>query len=126
MELLVLGRGDHMVIAPFPSKYPIQWKVWRSAGKDPLGNEIDDWAAPVTRKVIGWTSRRVLSRDGEHEVEDVDHLDLMVNTQFVWGVKDHVIIPGRGEYMVEGVKDPGHGFHGWAPGITLSLLLGEG
>jgi hypothetical protein len=115
-----------MVTASFPSKFPIQWRTWQSGGRDPLNNPIDAWGDPFPVMVIGWSSRRVLSRDGEHEVEDTDHLDLMVNNQFSWGVKDHVIIPGRGEYMVEGIKDPGHGFHGWQPGITLSLLLGEG
>jgi hypothetical protein len=115
-----------MVTAPFPSKLPLQWKVWQSAGEDPLGNTIDDWADPVTRKVIGWSSRRVLSRDGVSEVEDVDHLDLMVSSVFTWTPKDLVVIPGRGDYLVEGIRDPGHGFHGWQPGVVLSLLRQEG
>lgn len=120
-----VGRGDDMV-APFPAKFQIQWKFWESGGTDPLNNPIDKWGNPFPVNVIGWSSRRVLSRDGEHEVEDTDHLDLSVPSNFVWNPKDHAIIPGRGEYMVEGVKDPGHGFHGWQPALTLSLLLGEG
>lgn len=115
-----------MVTAPFPEKYTINWKVYSPKGNDPLGNPIDDWADPMPVKVIGWSTRRVLSRDGEHEVEDTDHLDLMVGPRFVWGVKDLAVIPGRGDYLVEGIKDPGHGFHGWQPGVTLSLLLGAG
>jgi hypothetical protein len=68
----------------------------------------------------------VLSRDGVSEVEDVDHLDLMVGSQFVWNPKDLAIIPDRAEYLVEGIKNPGAGFHGWRPGLTLSLLRQEG
>lgn len=120
-----LGGGDHMV-APFPSNTPIQWRFWQSAGKDPLGNDIDDWGDPVDVKCIAWSSRRVLSRDGVSEVEDVDHLDLIVGNQFAWNPKDLAIIPTRGDYLVEGIKDPGHGFHGWQPGIVLSLLRQEG
>lgn len=122
---VAVGRGDD-VVAPFPSNVPIRWKFWESGGKDPLGNNIDRWADPVDVKVIAWSSRRVLSRDGVSEVEDVDHLDLTVGPQFTWNPRDLAVIPGRGDYLVEGVRDPGEGFHGWRPGITLSLLRQEG
>ena len=112
--------------APFPAHVPIQWRFWESAGKDPLGNDIDRWGDPVDVKCISWSSRRVLSRDGVSEVEDVDHLDLSVGPRFVWNPKDLAVIPGRGAYMVEGVRDPGEAFHGWKPGIVLSLLKQEG
>lgn len=114
------------MVAPFPSNWTIQWKQVYVAGEDPLHNDILAYRDPVPVKVIGWSSRRVLSRDGEHEVEDTDHLDLAVSFDFVWAPNDHAVIPGRGEYMVEGVKDSDHGFHGWQPGLVLSLLLGEG
>jgi hypothetical protein len=115
-----------MVTAPFPARVPIQWQFWESGGTDPNGNEIDQWGDPVPVKVIQWSSRRVLSRDGMSEVEDVDHLDLSVGPQFTWNPKDLAIIPGRGAYLVEGVRDPGAAFHGWQPGIVLSLLMQEG
>ena len=115
-----------MVTAPFPSRVPIQWQFWQSGGKDPLGNDIDKWGNPVNVMCISWSSRRVLSRDGVSEVEDVDHLDLSVGPQFVWNPKDLAVIPGRGAYLVEGVRDPGEPFHGWKPGIVLSLLRQEG
>ena len=121
-----VGRGDDLVTAPFPANVPIGWKAWYSAGKDGFGNEVDAWTDPVTVKVIGWSSRRVLSRDGIHEVEDTDHLKLSVPPDFQWGPKDLAVIPGRGDYEVEGVVDVGEGFHGWKPGLTLSLLLGSG
>jgi hypothetical protein len=114
------------MVAPFPSNWTVQWRTYNSPGDDPLGNAIDDWDAPVPVKVIGWSSRRVLARDGVSELEDTDHLDLAVSFDFTWGPKDHVIVPNRGEYMVEGIKDSDHGFHGWQPGLVLSLLLGEG
>lgn len=114
------------MVAPFPSNTAISWRIWESAGKDPEGNDIDNWGDPLPRKCIGWSSRRVLSRDGVSEVEDVDHLDLMVSFDFPWNPKDLATIPDRGDYLVEGVRDAGHGFHGWRPGITLSLLRQEG
>lgn len=115
-----------MVTAPFPSRVPIQWQFWQSAGKDPIGNDIDDWADPIDVKCIGWSSRRVLSRDGVSEVEDVDHVDLSVGNRFVWHPKDLAIIPGRGPFLVEGIRDPGESFHGWSPVTVLSLLRQEG
>lgn len=123
---MAVGRGGDLVSAPFPANVPIQWRLWRSGGTDPLGADVDDWADPLPAKVIGWSSRRVLSRDGVSEVEDLDHIDLMVGPQFVWHPRDLAVIPGRGEFLVEGVRDPGHGFHGWQPGLTLSLLRQEG
>lgn len=114
------------MVAPFPCNVPIQWKSWYLFGKDGFNNDIDAWTDPVDVNVIGWTSRRVLSRDGIHEVEDTDHLKLMVPTDFAWGPKDLAVIPGRGNYLVEGIENPGAGFHGWKPGIVLSLLKEEG
>lgn len=112
--------------APFPCNTPIQWKAWYSAGKDGFHNDIDAWSDPVTRNVISWTSKRILSRDGVHEVEDTDHLVLCVPPDFTWNAKDLAVIPGRGDYLVNGIVDVGEGFTGWKPGLTLDLLKGEG
>lgn len=112
--------------APFPANKKIGWQQWYSAGTDGFFNTIDAWKPAKTVMVIGWISNRVLSRDGVHEVEDTDHLKLMVPTTFVWSPKDQAIIPLRGTYQVVGVEDVGQGFHNWQPGLTLKLELGAG
>ena len=112
--------------APFPCGKTVQWKSWSVGGKDGFGNDIDTWSNPKSVKVIGWSSRRIMSRDGVHEVEDTDHLRLLVPPNFPWNPKDLVTIPNRGDYEVVGVEDVGQGFHGWQPGLTLTLLISEG
>lgn len=112
--------------APFPANKVIGWQTWYANGEDGFHNTIDAWSDPVPVKVIGWTSRRILSRDGVHEVEDTDKLKLMVPTNFAWTPKDKAIIPNRGSYTVNGVEDVGEGFHNWQPGLTLTLERGEG
>lgn len=127
MVYVVMGRCHAVVrIAPFPAKKCIQWKTWYANGTDGFGNTIDAWNDPVTVKVISWSSVRVLSRDGIHEVEDTDHLKLSVPPDFMWDPQDKVIIPNRGEYLIVGVEDPGDGFHDWKPALTLKLELGAG
>lgn len=121
-----LGRGHTVVNAPFPCNQEIGWRAWYSAGTDGFQNPIDAWQPPRTRKVIGWQSVRVLSRDGVHEVEDTDHIKLLVPTDFPWQPKDLAVIPGRGEYQVVGLDDSSTGFHNWKPGVTLKLELGAG
>jgi hypothetical protein len=113
-------------IASFPCKKRIGWKTWYSAGIDGFQNTIDAWNLPVVRKVISWSSVRVLSRDGVHEVEDTDHLLLLVPPTFRWNKKDLAVIPGRGDYLVVGIDNAGDGFHDWKPGLTLKLELGQG
>lgn len=121
-----MGRGDALVSAPFPANKALQWRKWYSGGKDPLGNDLDRWRDPVTVKVIGWSVRTVLAQDGLHEVEDVDHVKLLVPPTFDWALRDLAVIPSRGNFMVDGVDDGNMGFHNWQPGLTLSLLRREG
>jgi hypothetical protein len=123
---MAVGWGDDLVTAPFPANKSLQWQTWYSGGKDPFGNDVDKWRDPVTVKVIGWSVRTVLSRDGIHEVEDTDHVDLLVPPNFGWAPKDLAVIPSRGNFLVEGVDDSNMGFHGWQPGLKLTLLRQEG
>jgi hypothetical protein len=119
---MAVGRGDDLVSAPFPANKQLQWRTWYSGGKDPLGNTVDKWRDPVTVNVIGWSVRTVLARDGISEVEDTDRIRLMIPPTLPWQSKDLVVIPTRGNFLVEGADDSNMGFHNWQPGVTLTLL----
>jgi hypothetical protein len=114
------------VSAPFPATKPLQWEKWYSAGKNPLGEDVDRWQDPVEVMVIGWSVRTVLAQDGFHEVEDTDHVTLLVPPTFAWQAKDRADIPSRGPFLVEGVDDSNMGFHGWQPGLKLTMVRQEG
>lgn len=110
-----------MTVAGFPANLPVQWQTWSVGPKDELQEDTDVWADPVERKVISYSSRQVVIRDGGHVAQDTDQIRMSIPAEgFTWNVRDRVTVPGRGTYLVTGVDD-GVGFHGWRPGLTLVL-----
>lgn len=113
--------------APFPANHAVQYREWYQDGeRDALHNLKDKWKDPVSRMVIGWSSRRIVTQDGIHAAQDEDNVRMEIPPDFTWQARDLVDLPGVGTFQITGAVDPSVGFHNWRPGMVLELQRVEG
>lgn len=105
----------------FPTPWTVQHEVFTGVGEDPdTGNDVETWADPVDRKVIGWHASYLETLGGHTSQVDSD-IDLLIPPALAVGVQDRFSLPDAGSFEVVGVEDSNHGFHGWQPGSVVKL-----
>lgn len=93
--------------------------------QDGMGNDVPQYdSEPVSRKVYGWSEHKAETKNGEragaHEREIAD-VDLSLPASIPVGQYDLFQIDDGQPYVVTGIRDRNHGFHGWRPGNVLEL-----
>lgn len=105
-----------------PLAQVVQHLPYEGKVKNDRGNVVDAWGDPVDVAVHGWHT------SATHEPQIAGHDRVLVDAQVLapssWrpGPKDKVVLPGFGEYRVEGeTEDFNHGPFGWEPGNRVNL-----
>ena len=111
----------------FPTIHEVSWLSFiEGLGEDILGNDIEDWEDPVSRKVIGWGGATTEKYAGIFNSRGVFERALQVPSDFSFKLRDRCALPDDGLYEVVGSDDRSHGFHGWQPGNVIHLKLVTG
>lgn len=94
---------------------------------DELGNEVEAWLPPVTRKVIGWVPASSMEY-GEFESREVIDVLLLVPPNFTYTKRDRVGLGDGTLYHCVGGDDYSHTspFTAWKPGSTIKLKAVKG
>lgn len=112
----------------FPLRYQVEWYHFDPTGSvDELGNQVDTWQSPVTRKVIGWIPGSSMEY-GEFEGREVVDVLLLVPPGFNYTKRDRADIGDGSLYYCVGGDDYSHTspFTAWKPGSTIKLKAVKG
>jgi hypothetical protein len=113
----------------FPLRYEVEWYHFDGGATNELGNEIESWLPPVTRKVIGWVPGTTVER-GEYDNREVVDALLLVPPDFDYNKRDRVDLhdPDGILYFIVGGDDYSHTspFTAWKPGSTIKLRAVKG
>lgn len=114
----------------FPLRYEVEWHSFiEDSSQDELGNEVEQWLPPVTRKVIGWVPGTSVER-GEFENREIVDALLLVPPGFIYSKRDRVDLHDEDGnlYSIVGGDDYSHTspFTAWKPGSTIKLRVVKG
>lgn len=114
----------------FPLRYQVEWYHYDPTGSvDELGNPVEAWLPPVTRKVIGWIPGSSMEY-GEFEGREVVDALLLVPPSFDYDKRDRVDLHDSSGtlYYCVGGDDYSHTspFTAWKPGSTIKLKAVKG
>lgn len=88
--------------------------------EDELGNDVPVLSDPNQVGVYSWSVRSEANLDNSYTSRKIQVADLSMPS-YAWSMMDQFLLDDGPPYEVSGLRDCTHGWHGWAPGITLEL-----
>lgn len=113
-----------MVGMQMQANFPVGHKVWGVVGTDSLGNDIEDWAEPVTLWVYGIAPVAQLGdqEPGTGRTAVTSLYQLLVPPGAVLGAQDRYVLDSGPDWEQEGeIADYTKGPFGFTPGYVVSI-----
>lgn len=109
--------------------YPTPWTVehlsYVGTTDDSHGNQIDTWAAPVTRAVYGWSAPQYV----EPFIPGVQYvgvsLSIYAPSNFTVDDRDRFVVDGKTYEITGETEDYDHGPFGFDPGMVINCTRAE-
>lgn len=106
----------------FPLPHTVQHLAYAGTARNSRGNTVDVWASPVDVAAFWHTGPTHEPQIAGHERVRVD-AKVYVASSVTVSSKDKFVLPGRGEFEVEGEpEDYDHGPFGFTPGVVVVNL----
>ena len=114
-------------MTPYPASFSVGVRTYSDGAADDFGDPVDAWSDPVATQVYGWAPAGTSEPFNAGREAVTWDLDLLAPPEFACDRKDLVVVPGEGEFKVEGrPQDFTHGPFGFTPGKVVRLKRVEG